>query len=95
MTQHYRTAGFIGYEEVRVYETGDYHRYDLHLDSEDIDFDSHEGLYIPPAINKADFILLLIYDFSLTACDNVRPSKVIYTDFYFKALQEEIREFQT
>lgn len=94
MTKHNRTAAFFGYEEVRLYKSDDYHRYDLYIDAhEDIDFTCHDNLYIPPPINKADFILLLIYDFELTCYELLRPTKVIYTDFYFRALNEGIGDF--
>ena len=87
-----KIAGFLGYEEVRLYDSGDYHRYNLYLDSKDIEYSVHDELYIPPPMCAPTYIMLLVYDFELTLDSSMkyRPSKVIYTDFYFKALSEGI-----
>lgn len=85
MTTHIRNAAFLGYEEVRLVSVPEYNRYTLYFYTDEIEFNSHDDLYIPPILNKADFILLLLYDFDLTSYNSLRPTKVIYTDFYFNA----------
>jgi len=87
-----KIVGFLSYEEVRLCESGVYHRYNLYLGNKDIKYDSHDELYIPPAMCATTLIMLLIYDFELTLDlpSKSRPAKVIYTDFYFKALSKGI-----
>jgi len=87
MISYDRKAGFVKYEKIKVSDTREHNKFDLFIDAaQDITFQSHEDLYIPCGIKKADYILYLLYDIELTWDATLhRPSLVLYTDFYFKA----------
>lgn len=86
MVEFKRKESFIWYKNIKLIKNPiKFNRYSLDINSDFADYKEHYDWYIPMRIDKAEFILYALYDYELTKEHNIIPSKVIYTDFYYKA----------